>query len=126
MEPIEWTFTILSFIAYYFFISKKAGQANFRIIGLSLCLLIAFLTCLFLISIEVLSLLILNIISIIFNSYGIFNCYREIKANQKEENIIVSNEKNAEKLIKDYTIDFKRILLEKLNENLNIGGLDAG
>lgn len=121
MEPIEWTFTILSFIAYYFFISKKAGQANFRVIGLSLCLLIALLTSLFCFSIGVMSLVIINGVSSIFNIYGIYNCYKEIKANKAEvKNKIVSSEIEAEKLINTYTIEFQKILMKKINENLNL------
>lgn len=95
MEPIEWTFTILSFIAYYFFISKKAGQANFRIIGLILCLIIAFLTSLFCFSIGVMSLVIINGMSTIFNIYGIYNCYNEIK--DKKEKITKVKDKTINK-----------------------------
>ena len=121
MEPIEWTFTILSFIAYYFFISKKAGQANFRVIGLSLCLFIAFLTSLFCFSIGVMSLVIINGVSSIFNIYGIYNCYKEIKVKRVEvKNNIVSSEIEAEKLINTYTIEFQKILMKKINENLNL------
>ena len=41
MELIEWAFTVLSFISFYFFISKKASQPSFRIIGLILSIIIS-------------------------------------------------------------------------------------
>ena len=84
MEPIEWAFTIISFIAYYFFISKKAGQANFRVIGLILSLLVALLTSIFCFSIGVISLVIINGASIIFSFYGIYNCYKKIKVKKEK------------------------------------------
>ncbi len=83
MELIEWTFTILSFIAFYFFISKKAGQPNFRIIGLILSMIIAILMAVFSFSIEVLSLGIINTCYIFLNGYGVFNCYKEIMSEKK-------------------------------------------
>ncbi len=87
MEPIEWIFTILSFIAFYFFISKKASQAKFRIIGLILSIIIAILMAIFSFSIEVLSLGVINICYIFLNGYGIYNCYKEIKLNKKDMKI---------------------------------------
>jgi len=84
MEPIEWVFTILSFIAFYFFISKRAGQAKFRIIGLILSIIIAILMAIFSFSIEVLSLGIINTCYVFLNGYGIYNCYKEIKLNKKK------------------------------------------
>ena len=83
MELIEWTFTILSFIAFYFFISKKASQPNFRIIGLILSMIIAILMAVFSFSIEVLSLGIINTCYIFLNGYGVFNCYKEIMSEKK-------------------------------------------
>ena len=83
MELIEWAFTILSFIAFYFFISKKASQPKFRIIGLILSIIISILMAIFSFSIGVLSLGIINTCYIFLNGYGIFNCYMEIKSNKK-------------------------------------------
>ena len=83
MELIEWTFTILSFIAFYFFISKKVSQPNFRIIGLILSMIIAILMAVFSFSIEVLSLGIINTCYIFLNGYGVFNCYKEIMSEKK-------------------------------------------
>jgi hypothetical protein len=80
MQLIEWAFTILSFIAYYFFISKKASKPGFRIIGLILSLIIGILIAIFSFSIGVISVGILNICSFFLNSYGIFNCIKEIKS----------------------------------------------
>ena len=85
MELIEWTFTILSFIAFYFFISKKASQPNYRIIGLILSIIIAILMAIFTFSIGVLSLGIINTCYIFLNGYGIYNCYKEIMSNKKQE-----------------------------------------
>jgi len=85
MELIEWAFTILSFIAFYFFVSKKASQANFRIIGLVLSMIIGVLIAIFSFSIGVLSLGIINTCYIFLNGYGIFNCYKEIRLKHKED-----------------------------------------
>ena len=85
MELIEWTFTILSFIAFYFFISKKASRPNYRIIGLILSIIIAILMAIFTLSIGVLSLGIINTCYIFLNGYGIYNCYKEIKIEKKKE-----------------------------------------
>jgi hypothetical protein len=120
MELIEWVFTILSFIAYYFFISKKANQANFRLIGFILSLIIVFLMILFCFSIGLLSLVIINGVSLVFNAYGIYTCYREMMSKEAEvKNSNASNEMRAEKLIKSYSIEFQEILMAKINENLN-------
>ncbi|MFX1587586.1 MAG: hypothetical protein ACFFC1_05480, partial [Promethearchaeota archaeon] len=78
-------FTILSFIAFYFFISKRAGQANFRIIGLILSIIIAILMAIFSFSIEVLSLGVINTCYVFLNGYGIYNCFKEIKLNRQEK-----------------------------------------
>ena len=120
MEPIEWVFTILSFIAYYFFISKKANQANFRLIGFILSLIIVLLMIFFCFSIGVMSLVIINGISFVFNGYGIYTCYKEMMGNRAEvRNNNVSNEIRAEKLINAYSIEFQKVLMKKLEENLN-------
>jgi len=120
MEPIEWAFTILSFVAYYFFISKKASQANFRLIGFILSLIIVFLMLLFCFSIGVMSLVIINGISCVFNAYGIYTCYKEMISKRFEvKNSNVSNEIRAENLINTYSIEFQEILMNKINENLN-------
>jgi len=60
MELIEWIFTILSFIAFYFFISKEASQPNFRMIGLILSLIIAILMAIFSFSNDIFSIGIIN------------------------------------------------------------------
>lgn len=87
MEIIEWAFIILSFIAFYFFVSKKASNPSFRIIGLILSIIIAILISIFSFSIVVLSLALINLCYIFLNGYGIFNCFKEIKLNrQKLEN----------------------------------------
>jgi len=78
MEIIEWVFTILSFIAYYFFISKKANKPNFRIIGLILSMVISILISIFSFSIGVISIGILNICSLILTGYGIYTCSLQI------------------------------------------------
>jgi len=82
MEPIEWVFTIISFASFYFFISKKAGEANFRIIGLLLSIVINILVSIFSFSIGVLSIGIINICYVFLTSIGIMNCYLEIKNNR--------------------------------------------
>jgi hypothetical protein len=84
MELIEWVFTILSFIAFYFFISKKASLPSFRIIGLILSMVIAILMVIFTFSIGVLSLGVINTCYVFLNGYGVLNCYKEIKSNKKE------------------------------------------
>ncbi|MCP4762418.1 MAG: hypothetical protein GY870_11605 [archaeon] len=119
MEPIEWVFTILSFVAYYFFISKKAGQANFRIIGLSLCLIVASMTSIFCFSIGVMSLVIINGVSIVFNLYGIYNCYKEIRVKKTEVIDEISKEIKAQELIDNFSIEFQKFLSTKITENLN-------
>ena len=87
MEIIEWAFIILSFIAFYFFVSKNASNHSFRIIGLILSIIIAILISIFSFSIGVLSLALINLCYIFLNGYGIFNCFKEIKLNrQKLEN----------------------------------------
>ncbi|TFF94595.1 MAG: hypothetical protein EU544_04280 [Promethearchaeota archaeon] len=80
MELIEWIFTVLSFIAFYFFISKKASQASFRIIGLLLSIVINILISIFTFSIGVFSLWFVNLIYVFLNGFGILNCYIEIKS----------------------------------------------
>ena len=85
MELIEWIFTILSFIAFYFFISKKASLPSFRIIGLVLSTIINFLVAVFTLSIGVLSLGAINFIYVFLNAYGILNCYLEIKKNDNKK-----------------------------------------
>ncbi len=87
MELIEWAFTILSFIAFYFFISKKASLPSFRIIGLIISIIISILVAIFTLSIGVLSIGIINICYIFLNGYGILNCYSEIKKNKNEVNL---------------------------------------
>lgn len=79
MEPIEWVFTILSFVAFYFFISKKASQPSYRLIGLVISILISLLMAIFAFSINVLSIAIINIVYIGLNGYGILNCILEIR-----------------------------------------------
>lgn len=91
MELIEWVFTILSFVAFYFFVSKKAGQANFRIIGLILSSIIGILIAMFCFSIGVLSLAIINICYLFLNSYGIYNCWKEIKVKKPIRNTTSNN-----------------------------------
>lgn len=82
MEIIEWVFTILSFIAFYFFISKRASQPNFRIIGLIMSIIISILVSIFTFSIGVLSLAIIHLCYIFLNGYGILTCYLEIRKNK--------------------------------------------
>ncbi len=84
MELIEWAFTILSFIAFYFFISKRASQPSFRIIGLIMSIIISFLVSIFTFSIGVLSIAIINFCYIFLNGYGILNCYLEIRKNNRQ------------------------------------------
>ncbi len=79
MEPIEWTFTILSFIAFYFFISKRASAPSFRVIGLMMSIVINILVAIFTLSIGVLSLGLINIFYVFLNGYGILNCLLEIR-----------------------------------------------
>lgn len=85
MEPIEWVFTILSFIAFYFFISKKASMPSYRLIGLILSTIINLLIAIFTFSIGVLSLGTINLIYVFLNGYGMLNCYLEIRKNKKEQ-----------------------------------------
>jgi len=87
MELIEWIFTILSFICFYFFVSKKASQPSFRIIGWVLSIIINFLVTIFTLSIGVLSLGIINLCYVFLNGYGIFNCYQEIKRKKKNKEV---------------------------------------
>ncbi len=82
MEPIEWIFTIISFASFYFFVSKKAGEAKFRIIGLLLSIVINILVSIFSFSIGVLSIGIINACYVFLTSIGIINCYLEIKNNR--------------------------------------------
>lgn len=84
MELIEWAFTILSFIASYFFISKKASQPSFRIIGLIMSIIISLLVSIFTFSIGVLSIAIINLCYIFLNGYGICNCCLEIRKKKKQ------------------------------------------
>ena len=84
MEFIEWAFTILSFIAFYFFISKKASQPCFRIIGWIISIIINLLMALFTLSIGVLSLGVINICYVFLNGYGIFTCYVEMNKEMSE------------------------------------------
>jgi hypothetical protein len=85
MELIEWIFTILSFVAYYFFIGKKASEPSFRLKGLLISDVIAILVSYFSFSIGVYSLAIMNLISVFFNGYGIRNCYLEMKSSRKSD-----------------------------------------
>jgi len=87
MELIEWIFIILSFIAFYFFIGKKASQPSFRIIGWVISITINFLIAIFTLSIGVLSLGIINICYVFLNGYGILNCYTEIQKKKKSEEV---------------------------------------
>ena len=82
MEIIEWAFIILSFIAFYFFVSKNASNPSFRIIGLILSIIIVILISIFSFSIGVLSLALINLCYIFLNGYVIFNCFKEIKLNR--------------------------------------------
>lgn len=86
MELIEWVFTILSFVAFYFFVSKKASQPNFRLIGWIIAIIINLLIAIFTFSIGVISLGIINSCYVALNGYGIFNCYSEMKKNKTTEN----------------------------------------
>lgn len=79
MDMIEWAFTILSFIAFYFFISKRASKPGFRIIGLILSIIISLLISIFAFSIGVLSIALINLSYIFLNGYGIVNCYLELR-----------------------------------------------
>ncbi|MFX0072379.1 MAG: hypothetical protein ACFFAO_14940 [Candidatus Hermodarchaeota archaeon] len=83
MELIEWAFTILSFISFYFFISKKASEPSFRIIGLILSIIISILVSIFTFSIGVMSLAIINLLYVGLTAFGIFNCCLEIRRNKK-------------------------------------------
>lgn len=83
MEVIEWAFIILSFIAFYFFVSKNASKPRFRIIGLILSIIISILISIFSFSIGVLSLALINLCYVFLNAYGIFNCFKEIKSNRQ-------------------------------------------
>jgi len=78
MEFIEWTFTSLSFISFYFFISKKASYPSFRIIGWIISIVINSLMALFILSIGVLSLGVINICYVFLDGFGIFTCYVDI------------------------------------------------
>ncbi len=78
MDVIEWKFTVLSFISFFFFISKKASQPSFRIIGWIISIIINLLLALFTLSIGVLSLRVINIFYVFLDGYGIFTCYVEI------------------------------------------------
>ena len=84
MEFIEWTFTFLSFISFYFFISKKASHPSFRIIGWIISIIINLLMALFTLSIGVLSLGVINICYVFLNGYGIFTCYVEMNKEMSE------------------------------------------
>ena len=88
MELIEWTFTLLSFFAFYFFISKKASLPSFRLIGLVLSNIISGLMAIFSFSIGIFSIGFINTCYIFLNSYGIINCCREIRKNKKNTNEI--------------------------------------
>jgi len=81
LEPIEWAFTILSFIAFYFFFGKKASQPSFRLKGFVLSVIISILMSIFCFSIGVLSIAIINIIYTFLNLIGIYNCYNESRSN---------------------------------------------
>jgi len=83
MEVIEWVFIILSFIAFYFFIGKKASKPSFRVIGFILSIIIAILITIFSFSIGVLSLAFINLCYVFLNGYGMFNCFKEIKSNRQ-------------------------------------------
>ncbi|MFW9988792.1 MAG: hypothetical protein ACFFC3_09070 [Candidatus Odinarchaeota archaeon] len=89
MEIIEWIFTILSFFAFYFFVSKKASKPSFRIIGWIVSIIINFLIAIFTFSIGVISLGVINTFYVVLNGYGIFNCYYELKNNKNTKDKII-------------------------------------
>ncbi|MBD3255300.1 MAG: hypothetical protein GF383_09420 [Candidatus Lokiarchaeota archaeon] len=83
MQLIEWAFTILSFVSFYFFIGKRASKANFRLIGFLLSIIISILLSIFSFSIGVLSIGIIQLCYIFLSSYGMINCILEIRKNKK-------------------------------------------
>jgi hypothetical protein len=80
LQPIEWAFTILSFIAFYFFFGKKASRPDFRLKGFILSIIISILTSIFAFSIGVFSLALINLSYVFLNAVGILNCWHEIKS----------------------------------------------
>lgn len=82
--PIEWIFTILTFVSFYFLIDKYASDPQRRIYGFAIGIIASVLQIIFLLSKGIISMPLISVFFILMRIKGIKNCSNELK-DKKED-----------------------------------------
>lgn len=80
--PIEWAFTVLTFVSFYFLTDKYASDPKRRIYGFVIGIVASILQIIFLLSKGIISMPLISIFFIFMRINGIKNCKKEIENNE--------------------------------------------